>query len=64
MDRKRCTRCLVSLPLNHFDIKRSGDYYKMCKHCIDVKKAYVIKTKNKDISDKLRNTPIYYFNEL
>ncbi len=48
MDRKRCTRCNVLLPLPHFDIKRTGDYYKTCRHCSDVKKAY-IKRKNNNI---------------
>ncbi len=48
MDRKKCNRCSVLLPLTHFDIKRTGDYYKICRHCSDIQKAY-IKRKNNNI---------------
>ena len=45
-ERKRCTRCLVSLPISHFNVKRSGDYYKICAHCTDVKHTYINRIRN------------------
>jgi len=33
IEKKRCTRCNVMLPLKNFDIKRDDEYYKRCKQC-------------------------------
>ena len=45
-ERKRCTRCCVLLPVSHFNVKRSGDYYKICAHCTNVKHVYINRIKN------------------
>ena len=53
-ERKRCTRCCVLLPVSHFNVKRSGDYYKICAHCTDVKKAYMNRMKI-SIANRINN---------
>jgi len=34
VEKKRCGRCKVMLPLKSYDIKRDDEYYKHCKECI------------------------------
>ena len=32
-DRRACCKCKVKLPLEHYEKKRSGDYFKQCNQC-------------------------------
>ena len=41
-ERVKCTRCKVSLPETHFDKKRSGDFYKHCRHCLEKNAEYKV----------------------
>jgi hypothetical protein len=45
MDRIQCTACKVQLPREHFKVKRSGDVYKQCMKCNDVKNRSARKNK-------------------
>lgn len=35
MTRQQCSRCKVTLDIDNFKLKRSGDYTKMCIQCLD-----------------------------
>jgi len=52
-ERKRCTRCFVLLPVSHFNVKRSGDYYKICAHCTDVKREYINRIRNNNNNNSI-----------
>ncbi len=32
-NKRKCTRCMVTLPIDKFKIKRSGEIYKRCIDC-------------------------------
>ena len=40
MEKQKCTRCKVLLPVEHFKIKRGGDRTKSCKLCLDREATY------------------------
>ena len=60
--------CIITC--ESFHVKRSGDYYKICAHCTDVKKAYMNRMKisianriNNNNTDILSiNNPVLSFN--
>lgn len=54
-ERKRCSRCCVLLPVSHFNIKRSGDYYKICAHCTNVKHVYINRIRNNNNNNIISN---------
>lgn len=43
--KRKCTNCKVSLPLDHFSIKRNGNFNKQCKRCCEIKAKSREKTK-------------------
>ena len=44
MERVKCTRCNVSLPKDHFNVKRNGDLFKNCIQCNQNRRKYVNNT--------------------
>jgi len=63
MERKKCTRCFVNLPLNHFSKKRDDTYYLHCDQCRKVRKAYVASLNIKDqvVYTQVIDNPAIYF---
>jgi len=40
VEKKKCGKCKVNLPLKNYDIKRDDEYYKFCKQCITYTRNY------------------------
>ena len=45
MEKQKCSRCKVFLPLNKFSLKRDDTYKKMCERCLEQRRNYVKKNK-------------------
>jgi len=45
MEKQKCSRCKVFLPLNKFSLKRDDTYKKMCDRCLEQRRNYVNKNK-------------------
>ena len=45
MEKQKCSRCKVLLPLNKFSLKRDDTYKKMCDCCLEYTRNYAKKNK-------------------
>ena len=45
MEKQKCSRCKVFLPLDKFSLKRDDTYKKMCDRCLEQRRNYVKKNK-------------------